>query len=152
MSESSFVMEDNWHQRKSLMLIRKRAYLENCVSPMQMLLGCFFKPPGDEQVPGLYFFLLVIGRPGFSLVPGLPVRGAWVRLVASSSSWFSWAVTGEVDPGAVPSECRTRLTLYPIQPTSGSKPLATSSISMSAEGCLRLPGQSSGPHIGDQVL
>ena len=45
MSESSFVMEDNWHQRKSLMLIRKRAYLENCVSPAQMLLRRLFKPP-----------------------------------------------------------------------------------------------------------
>ena len=45
MSESSFVMEDNWRQRKSLMLIRKRAYLENCVSPAQMLLRCLFKPP-----------------------------------------------------------------------------------------------------------
>ena len=45
MSESSFVMEDNWRQRKSLMLIRKRAYLENCVSPAQMLLRHLFKPP-----------------------------------------------------------------------------------------------------------
>ena len=45
MSESSFVMEDNWSQRKSLMLIRKRAYWENCVSPAQMLLGRLFKPP-----------------------------------------------------------------------------------------------------------
>ena len=45
MSESSFVMEDNWRQRKSLMLIRKRAYLENCVSPAQMLLRRLFKPP-----------------------------------------------------------------------------------------------------------
>ena len=47
MSESSFVMEDNWRQRKSLMLIRKRAYWENCVSPAQMLLGRLFKPPGQ---------------------------------------------------------------------------------------------------------
>ena len=45
MSESSFVMEDNWRQRKSLMLIRKRVYLENCVSPAQMLLRRLFKPP-----------------------------------------------------------------------------------------------------------
>ena len=45
MSESSFVMEDNWRQRKSLMLIQKRAYLENCVSPAQMLLRRLFKPP-----------------------------------------------------------------------------------------------------------
>ena len=45
MSESSFVVEDNWRQRKSLMLIRKRAYLENCVSPTQMLLHRLFKPP-----------------------------------------------------------------------------------------------------------
>ena len=48
MSESSFVMEDNWRQRKSLMLIRKRAYLENCVSPAQMLLRRLFKPPDGE--------------------------------------------------------------------------------------------------------
>ena len=49
MSESSFVMEDNWRQRKSLMLIRKRASWENCVSPAQMLLGRLFKPPGFRQ-------------------------------------------------------------------------------------------------------
>ena len=49
MSVSSFVMEDNWRQRKSLMLIRKRAYLENCVSPTQMLLRHLFKPPDIER-------------------------------------------------------------------------------------------------------
>ena len=53
MSESSFVMEDNWRQRKSLMLIRKRAYLENCVSPAQMLLRRLFKPPGNDYKGGL---------------------------------------------------------------------------------------------------